>query len=127
MTSFGLDDIMKNLLRSGAVTEEDVVIFDRCLSPFVTVGTLEACVEAAVPEIWLAFPAMAEQTIVRSPSGPTTLVKLPVVNTTVGAVRMNKTTANIAYVDVDRMEMLQIDRPEDMTIAQAVTMFGDDK
>lgn len=127
MTSTGLEDIMKNLVSCGAAGANDVVLFDRCVSPFVSVGTLEACVEAAVPETKLTVPTCVGTVLFRSPGGVSAPMRTPIANTTVGAYRITATTPNVIGVDATRIELLQIDLPEDMTIAQAMTMFGDDK
>lgn len=101
---------------------DDTVIFDRCLSPFATSGVLESCLSP--DDAKLTCPGQRDFCITSAAGAvKTALVNMPVLNTSLGVYRF-KAAGEIAFAEASRIELLKMDRPEDMNIAQALELYG---
>lgn len=135
----GFDNLMKRLTESplnaiatsgheypvdAPLAADDVVIFDRCLSPFATGDALERCLSPE--DAKLTCPGQREWGTTRV-TGPvkSMLATVPVLNTSLGVYRYTS-SGEIAFAEAGRAEMLQMDRPDDMNIAQALELYGTD-
>lgn len=135
----GLDSLMKRLTEKplnaistsgheypvdAPLSTDDVVIFDRCLSPFATSGVLESCLNPDNAK--LTCPGQRDFCITSS-TGPikTALANVPVLNTSLGVYRF-LAAGEVAYAEASRVELLKMDRQEDLNIAQALELYGTD-
>lgn len=120
----GVRETLLFMREQGLVGVGDRVIFDRGLTPLADTPLLEACLEQLEPDnIAAAFPARDVNALIRLPGGAK-LMQVQQLNTTLGAYRVNSVLTEIAVVPTSHYAMLQMDRDEDMNIAQALQTFG---